>query len=359
MLLYHLTVANLKMLARDRQALFWALVFPLLFVIVFGLFFRDTDSAQTLAVIDYAQDGMSARIIESLEQVDGLTVTRRDDEAQTRQEISDGDLGHLLIIPENLAATVADSPPAQITLLYDDADPLSGIVLGVVSSFVDRANLRMAEAPARLELAPQGVSSRSIDYIDFLIPGFAIWGIMNFSIIGVATSMAAYREKRILIRILATPLRVRVFFAARVLSALVLSVIQAAIILAAGWLLFGVAVQGNLLHIALLVVLGNIVFLNIGFVVGAFSKTVSAASGLGNAVGLPLMFMSGVFFPMENLPTVLRIIVEYLPLAPIVEMVRGVVLHSDAFWEFPSELAIVVGWIVISAAAAIRTFKFR
>ncbi len=359
MLLYHLTIANLKMLARDRQALFWALAFPLLFVVVFGLFFRDTESAQTLAVIDYSQDGMSAQIIENLEQVDGLIIVRQDNESQARQDISDGDLRHLLIIPENLAATVTDAPPAQIRLLYDDSDPLSGIVLGVVSSFVDRANLRMAEAPARLELAPQGVSSRSIDYIDFLIPGLAIWGVMNFSIIGVATSMAAYREKRILIRILATPLRVRVFFAARVLSALVLSVIQAAIILATGWLLFGVAVEGNLLHIALLVALGNIVFLNIGFVVGAFSKTVSAASGLGNAVGLPLMFMSGVFFPVENLPTILRIIVEYLPLAPIVSMVRGVVLHSAAFWEFPLELAILCGWIVISAVAAIRTFKFR
>ena len=335
MLLFHLTIANLKMLARDRQALFWALLFPLIFVVVFGLFFRDTESAQTLAVIDNAQDSMSVQLIESLEQVPGLDVVPRNDEGLARREISKGDLGHLLLIPEGLAATATDNPPAQITLLYDDADPLSGIVLGVVSSFVDRANLQMAQAPTRLELDPVGMSSRNISYLDFLIPGLAIWGVMNFSVIGIATSMAAYREKRILIRILATPLKVRVFFAARVLSALVLSVLQAAIILAAGWLLFGVSVEGNLLHIALLVVLGNIVFLNLGFVVGAFSKTVAAASGLGNAVGLPLMFMSGVFFPVENLPTILRLIVEYLPLAPVLEMVRGVILHSMAFWEFP------------------------
>ena len=359
MLLFHLTIANLKMLARDRQALFWALLFPLIFVVVFGLFFRDTESEQTLAVIDYAQDSMSVQLIESLEQVPGLDVVPRDDEEIARREISKGDLGHLLLIPEGLAATATDNPPAQITLLYDDTDPLNGIVLGVVSSFVDRANLQMAQAPTRLELDPEGVSSRNISYLDFLIPGLAIWGVMNFSVIGIATSMAAYREKRILIRILATPLKVRVFFAARVLSALVLSVLQAAIILAAGWLLFGVSVEGNLLHIALLVVLGNIVFLNLGFVVGAFSKTVAAASGLGNAVGLPLMFMSGVFFPVENLPRILRLIVEYLPLAPVLEMVRGVILHSMAFWEFPLELAIVCGWIVVSTAAAIRTFKFR
>lgn len=359
MLLLHLTIANLKMLARDRQALFWALIFPLIFVVVFGLFFRDTQSTQTLAVIDYAQDPMSAQLVESLEQVDSLNVVLRSDEAQARQDLSRGDLGHLLIIPSGLASAVTENPPAQITLLYDDANPLSGIVLGMVWSFVDRANLQMAQAPTRLELATEGVSSRSVSYLDFLIPGLAIWGVMNFSVIGVATSMAAYREKRILVRLLATPLRVRVFFAARVLSALVLSVLQAAIILAAGWIFFGVAVEGNLLHIALLVVLGNIVFLNLGFVVGAFSKTVAAASGLGNAVGLPLMFMSGVFFPIENLPTALRVIVEYLPLAPILEIIRGIVLHSNAFWEFPLQLAIVCGWIVLSAVAAIRTFRFR
>ena len=359
MLLLHLTIANLKMLARDKQALFWALVFPLIFVIVFGLFFPDTQSTQTLAVIDHAQDSMSAQLIENLQEVDSLRVVARDDEAQARREISEGDLGHLLVIPPGLASAVTENPPARIVLLYDDADPLSGIVLGMVWSFVDRANLQMAQAPTRLELAPEGVSSRSIGYLDFLIPGLAIWGVMNFSVIGIATSMAAYREKRILVRLLATPLKVRVFFAARVLSALVLSVLQAAIILAAGWVFFGVAVEGNLLHIALLVVLGNIIFLNLGFVVGAFSKTVAAASGLGNAVGLPLMFMSGVFFPIENLPTVLRIIVEYLPLAPILEIVRGIILHSDAFWEFPLQLAIISGWIILSAVAAIRTFRFR
>lgn len=359
MLLFHLTIANLKMLARDRQALFWALVFPLIFVIVFGLFFRDTQAPQTLAVVDYAQDSMSAQLMENLEQVDNLNVVVRGDEAQAREELSRGDLGHLLIIPAGLARTVSDSPPARITLLYDDADPLSSIMVVGMRSFVYGANLQMAQAPTRLELAPEGVSSRNIEYLDFLIPGLAIWGVMNFSIIGIATSMAAYREKRILVRLLATPLRIRVFFAARVLSALVLSMMQAAIILVAGWLVFGVRVEGNLLHIALLVVLGNIVFVNLGFVVGAFSKTVAAASGLGNAVGLPLMFMSGVFFPIENLPTVLRIIVEYLPLAPVLEIVRGIVLHSNAFWDFPLQLAIVCGWIVLSAVAAIRTFRFR
>lgn len=359
MILYHLTLANLKMIIRDRQAVFWALAFPLIFVIVFGLFFRDVGSSVTLAVIDRAQDDLSARLVDSLAQADGVSIERHSDESAARQAIADGDLANLLIIPENLAAVVSDSPPAQLTLVFDETDPFSGVIIGVVGSFVDKTNLAMAQAPPRISLAPEGVSSRSVTYLDFLIPALAVWGVMNFSIIGLATTIASRREKRILIRILATPLKVRVFFAAEVLSALVVSLAQAAIILAAGWLLFGVAVNGNPLHIAALIILGNIVFLNLGFVVGAFSRTVAAASGLGNAVALPLMFLSGVFFPTENLPAILRVIVEYLPLAPMLEMVRGIVIESKAFWEYPLELAIVCGWIVVSAIAAIRTFRFR
>lgn len=359
MILYHLTLANLKMIIRDRQAVFWALAFPLIFVVVFGLFFRDVGSSVTLAVIDRAQDDLSARLMDSLAQADGINIEPLSDEIAARQAIADGDLANLLIIPENLAAAVSDNPPAQLTLVFDETDPFSGVIIGIVGSFVDKTNLAMAQAAERISLAPEGVSSRSVTYLDFLIPALAVWGVMNFSIIGLATTIAAQREKRILVRILATPLKVRVFFASKVLSALVVSLAQAAIILAAGWLLFGVAINGNPLHIAALIILGNIVFLNLGFVVGAFSRTVAAASGLGNAIALPLMFLSGVFFPTENLPAVLRVIVEYLPLAPMLEMVRGIVIESKAFWEYPLELAIVGGWIVVSAIAAIHTFRFR
>ncbi len=359
MILYHLTLANLKMIIRDRQAVFWALAFPLIFVIVFGLFFRDVGSSVTLAVIDRAQDDLSARLMDSLSQADGIDIERHADETAARQAIADGDLANLLIIPQNLAAAASDNPPAQLTLVFDETDPFSGVIIGVVGSFVDKTNLAMAQATERIALAPERVSSRAITYLDFLIPALAVWGVMNFSIIGLATTIAAQREKRILVRILATPLKVRIFFMSKVLSALVVSLAQAAIILAAGWLLFGVAVNGNPLQIAALIILGNIVFLNLGFVVGAFSRTVAAASGLGNAVALPLMFLSGVFFPTENLPAILRVIVEYLPLAPMLEMVRGIAIESKALWQYPLELAIVSAWILLSAIAAIRTFRFR
>ena len=101
----------MKMILRDKQALFWALAFPLLFVVVFGLFFRDVDSPQVVGVIDNAGDDMSRGLVRSLSEMGGLEVEARDDEEEARRQVEDGDLGHLLIIPEGLAGTVANNPP--------------------------------------------------------------------------------------------------------------------------------------------------------------------------------------------------------------------------------------------------------
>lgn len=359
MLIYHLTVANLKMIARNRQSLFWALAFPLIFVVVFGTFFRESETATTIAVIDNARDDVSRQFIAGLRELEGITVVERENERLARQEIEDGGLNYLLVIPKDLQATVQDSPPALVTIVFDNTNPIGGIVVGLMERFVDQANLEMANAPRRLTLRTEGISIRAVDFFDFVLPGLAIWGVMSFSVIGLAATISSYREKKILTRILATPLSVRVFFTSQVLAYLVLSLIQAGIILSVGSLVFGASIQGNLLIIGLLVLMGNLVFLNIGFIVGAYAKNVQAASGLGNAVVLPLMFFSGVFFPTDNLPLILRTLVEYLPLAPLLETFRGVILEAKPLTDFTAQLLVLAGWVLGTAIVAVKTFRFR
>lgn len=359
MLIFHMTIANLKMIARNRQSLFWALAFPLIFVVVFGTFFRESDTATEVMVIDNAQDDVSRQLIASLREIDGIGVVERDNERLARRQIDEGELNYLLVIPEGLQAAIENNPPAHITVVFDDTNPIGDVVVGLVERFVDQANLDMASAPRRLALNVEGVSIGDVDFLDFVLPGLAIWGVMSFSVIGLAATISSYREKKILTRILATPLSVRVFFTSQVLAYLVLALIQAAIILSVGAFVFGASVKGNLLVIGLLVLVGNLVFLNIGFIVGAYAKTVQAASGLGNAVVLPLMFFSGVFFPTDNLPIILRTVIEYLPLAPMLETFRGVILEARPLTDFPSQLAVLAGWLLGTAIVAVKTFRFR
>ena len=359
MLLAHLTIANLKMILRNRQALFWALAFPLLFVVVFGLMIRTGDSTMVIGVTDYAKDPVSARLVADLTNIETFEILSRLDEDAARLEIEEGDLGYLLVIPQGLAEDVVNSPPAQVLLVYDDTNPSAGVVIGVVNRFLDKANLDLAGAEMRLNLTTEGVLARDIEFVDFMVPGMAVWGVMSFSVFGIATSLASYREKQILKRMQATPLNVRTFFAAQVVAYLIVALAQGTLILVLGSSIFDVEIVGNVLFILILVLVGNIVFLNLGFIVGSTSKSVQAASGLGNAILLPMMFFSGVFFPTDNLPQVIQNVVTYLPLAPIVDAVRGVTIEARDLWDYPAELLIIALWIVGTSVLATRLFRFR
>ncbi|MBI2170756.1 MAG: ABC transporter permease [Chloroflexi bacterium] len=360
-MLMALTIANLKMIARNRQALFWAMVFPLIFVVVFGLFRFDEPLEVNLLVVDRAQDEVSEGLIASLSAVERFNVAVRQDEAELRRELEDGNGIYVLIIPEGLGPRLAQGPaatPVEITLLYDRANQSAPIIIGAIQKFIDNTNQSIVQAPTMLELRPQGVQARQFTYFDFVLPGLVGMGVMTYSIIGVASAMALYREQKILKRMLATPLRVRTFFAAQIMAFLLLSVVQAVIIMAAGMLLFNGHFYGNFLYMMALVVVANVVFLNLGFIVGAVAKNVRAADGMANAISIPMMFFSGTFFPNENLPKIIATAVEYLPLSPLLDAMRGVALDARPFWEYPGELAILGAWIVVSSVAAVRVFRF-
>ena len=359
MLLLHLTAANIKMIVRNRQSLFWAMAFPIIMLVVFGLISQGRTATTTIAVVDDARDAISQRLIEDIGGAGSFTVELREDAEAARQQIRDGDLDYLLLLPEGLEATARDAPPVRVSLLYDEFNPDSLTVIRAVERFLDRLNLDMAGAQSRLTLAPEGVLAENQRFIDFLLPGIAIWGIMGFSIIGIATTMAGYREKKILRRMQATPLDVRTFFVAQVIAYLLLALVQASIILGVGALAFNVRIAGNLFVIALVVLLGNIVFLNLGFIVGAYSKSVQAASGLGNLVVLPLLMFSGVFFPADALPGVVSGVVGFMPLAPMVDAMRGVTLQAKGLADFPQELAIIGAWLVATSLVAVKVFRFQ
>ena len=355
----HLIIADFKMLLRSRQAMFWAIAFPLIFVVVFGIFFSDNSTTTTLAVIDHAEDALSKRIVAEIERIDALETVQIADEAEARRQIREGALGFALVLPEGMAEKAVSAPPAQVRMIYDHARPTSGIILGSVESFIGRANAEIQNVPPSLVLAPEGVSGRNLTSFDFILPGLAVWGVMSFSVIVLAVVLTGFREKRIFLRLQATPLRVRTFFLAQILTHLILALAQVAIIIAVGIFVFGAKLNGNLFYLAIILILANLVFLNMGFIVAAYARTAQAASGIGNAVVLPLMFFSGAFFPTDALPYAIRLSVDVLPLAPTLTAMRGVALEAKPLWDFPIELATLACWMAITAIIAIRAFKFR
>ncbi len=359
MLILHFTIANLKMIARDRQTLFWALAFPLLLMLTMGLMMRVTTPIPRVGVIDKARDSLSFQLLTDLKLIETIDVVERSDEASARLEVTQGDIEFLLIIPPGLAGAAAGGTIGRFPVVHDAAGYEHPGVISEIGRLLDRENLRIAGAESRLVLETEASQTESTSFLDFLVPGMAVWGIMSYSVFGIATSLAMYRDRQVLRRMQATPLKVRTFFIGQVLASLLVAVVQGALILAAGKIAFGVGVRGNLLYLLLIMLLGNLVFLNIGFIIGSISRTPQAASGIGNAVVLPLAFFSGAFFPTDNLPQVVKSVVGYMPLAPVVDAVRGVAIDAGTLAAYSTELALIAAWIAITALLAVRLFRFE
>lgn len=351
-LLLHLTVANFKMTLRNRQALFWALAFPLAFVVFFALIGSfGGDSDITILAIDESDGDLSRRLLTELNAMDGFSVAPRADAAAARAEIESGDFAYLLKIPRGFGAS------APLTLTRADGGGSAAeaaVELRLAALAMERAGVSPEFA-----LAVESVESEGYDFRAFVLPGVALWGIMSNSVIGLAVALANYREKKILRRIKASPMRARTFFAAQIAASLGLSLIQAALILGLGSLTMGVDVRGALPSVAVIILASNVVFLNLGFIVGAYSKTAAAASGLGNLVVVPMAMLSGVFFPLDALPAALAAAMRFLPLSPMVEALRGATLSANDVTDYPLQMALIAAWTALTALAAVKVFKFE
>ena len=201
------------------------------------------------------------------------------------------------------------------------------------------------------------MEARRVDYFDVLLIGLVGMGMMTNSIIFIAVKISMYRSQSILKRMLVTPLRVRSYFMSEVVAHLLLSLVQASVVIGAGVFVFGAAIHGNVLWVFVIVAFANTIFLNIGFIISGWVNSPRAASGMGNVVAIPMSFFSGTFFPTSSLPSFLPDLVQVPPLTPMLEAMQGIAIDSQ-LWEVWQELAMLAGWLVFSSALAVKLFRF-
>lgn len=233
-----------------------------------------------------------------------------------------------------------------------------------------KMQLRDREALVGLALAPllfivafrlfdipiQGIPPDA-DYFDFVLPGLLAMGLMQLLMVGVAGSVARYRELGILKRIQVTPVRPLAFIGGQVGSRLVLAVLKLGLMIGLG-LLLGATVRGNVGSLLLVATLGNLVFLILGFAVAGRADTVDAANNLAGLLTVPLMFLSGMFFPLEAMPDALQTVVRYLPITPVIEALRRISLEGAGLGDVTGELLVVVAWIPLALVLARASFRF-
>jgi len=374
--------ANIKMTVRNRQALFWQLVFPIIFIVIFGLFNMDSFATSKILIIDRADTTVSHKIVDGMKEIDLFKAETSTDYNQldnAKGKLKRSELDFILVIPETVkdipesftpkvtidpktmqpSVQMPDMPTdVKMTVYYNEANVASNqFVLNMLDQVTTEINANASGAPKIFTLDKQALSNRQVRYIDFLVPGILAMSLMQSGIIGIAVYIAEAREKKILKRILATPIDRKTFIAAQVLSRLALSFVQAVIIILTAKILYDVNIYGAYWAVAVWALLGTLVFLNIGFIIAGFSKTASAAESLSQVISMPMMFLSGVFFSTDTLPKFVQKLVDILPLTPVIDALRNIINNGEPFSSTLPQLWIVLPWLAGTFIVAMLVFR--
>lgn len=356
-----LLIANIKMTFRDKQSLFWSLLFPLLFLVIFGLFRFDSPQKFNVQFFDESKTDASHQLIDQLMSLNVFYQKTFETLDEAKKQLKDNELEGIIIIPKEYGTSdpKEQKEPMKFTVILDGSNQQAQLIPTVLNQFLNDFSLQLTGSPKLFLVESEGIQGRDVKYLDFLMPGILGMSIMFSSIIGIAVGITRYRERKILKRLMATPIKIRSYLISEIGNYLFLALVQIILILGVGRLLFHINVYGNYLWLVLTTLIGTIIFLNIGFFVAGQAKTVNTAEAMANAFTTPMMFLSGVFFSPDMLPKVVGKIVDFLPLTSLLKILRGISIDGRTPMDYPYALALLGGWIVVSFLLAWKGFRVK
>ncbi|HMD77620.1 MAG TPA: ABC transporter permease [Terracidiphilus sp.] len=335
--LYQLTMVRFKLILREPEAVFWIFVFPILLAVGLGIAFRNRPA-------DVLQVGATTpQLTQALAADKELTAATMDEAAGTHALATGGIL--LLAIQK----------PDGVAYKYDDTNPDARTARLVADQAIQTAAGRREAVHAGNQLVHE-TGSR---YIDFVVPGLLGMNLMGSAMWGLGFAIVEARQKKLLKRMVASPMPRWQYLASFLLSRLLMLIIEVAVFLGFARLVFGVPFRGPLWQLGLLCVLTSLAFSALGLLVSSRARTMEAASGLMNLVMLPMWILSGVFFSATRFPAVIQPLVRALPLTAAIDAMRGNMLQGMNLGQMIAPVGILLAWFVAPFAVSLRIFRWR
>jgi ABC-type multidrug transport system permease subunit len=322
---------------REPEAIFWIFVFPILLAVGLGIAFRNRPA-------DVFQVGATTpQLTQALAADKGLKAATMNDADGTRALAT----GNILLLVTNT--------PDGVSYKYDETNPDARTARMVA----DRAIQTAAGRREAVHVQNQLVHETGARYIDFVVPGLLGMNLMGSAIWGMGFSIVESRQKKLLKRLVASPMPRWQYLASYLLSRLSMLVIEVVGFLGFARLVFGVPFRGSMWQLGLLCVFTSLAFSALGLLVASRAKTMEAASGLMNLVMLPMWILSGVFFSATRFPAVIQPVVRALPLTAAIEALRGNMLQGTNLRQQTAQIGILLAWLVVSFAISLRIFRWR
>lgn len=341
--LAQLVGARFKEYMREPEALFWSFGFPILLAIGLGIAFR-AKPADIVHVAVVSGRTRSTSISDALKRDNGLAV-----------EQMSADSASVALSTGRVALVVSPTDSGPVQYEYDDTRPDSRAARLMANDAAQRGAGRADPLPVN----DSHVREPGSRYIDFVVPGLLGMTIMGGGIWGLGFSIVDQRRRNLLKRLVATPMSRAQYLMSYLLSRLVLLAIEGGVLLTFSTLVFGVPMRASIITMVIVILVAALAFGGLGLLIASRSKTIEGVSGLMNLTMLPMWVLSGVFFSSENFPRVIQPVIKALPLTATNDALRASMLRGVELPGLWPQLAVLLAWMLICYAIALKIFRWR
>ena len=332
-----LTSIRTKEFIRETEAVFWVFGFPIILALALGFAFRDKAPDRVpVAVLDQSQ-------LPALRTSKTL-IPKVMNETEAAEALRHGKV-----------SLVVQNTPKGVVYRFDPTRPESLAARRDADDALQRARGRRDVIPSREEhMREQGAR-----YIDFLMPGLLGMNLMGTGMWGMGFTIANARMKKLLKRLVATPMRKTDYLFAQFLSRLVFLIVETLVLVAFGWIVFGVRVNGSILLLALTCIIGGYAFSGIGLLTASRVKTIEAVSGMMNLIMVPMWICSGIFFSYERFPDTIKPVIRALPLTLLNDALRAVINDAAGPAQLAPYLLGLAVWGIASFVIGLKIFRWQ
>jgi ABC-2 type transport system permease protein len=350
---------------RDRLAIFFSILFPLIFLFVFGTLTSGNNGnvSFSVALIDQSKSSFAASYAHQISsskvfKVDKTLTTL----AAAENKMSKSQLDGIIILTPQFGEMQHGQsyPSGEIKVLYDESSTQTGQTLtSVLQDTLNPINSRFVQIRTPFTAVGTQLNVKSLRPFDYTFSGLLGFSIIGLGIFGPVNVFPELKKQGILRRLHTTPLKIWQYFMATMFSQAATGLIAIAVQFVVAITVFHLKVDGNYINIALFTILGIFMILGIGLAIGGWAKNERQAAPLSNLIVFPMLFLSGTFFPRFDMPLWLQHVTNYLPLTPVIDGLRLLTTEGKNLFEIGPQLGLIALWMIVVYAIAFRVFKWE
>lgn len=355
---------NTRRYFRDKAAIFYTVLFPLIFLFVFGgIFGSNSEMSFKVAVLSQSKSQFAQEFTKQMNDNKILKVNSEvanlDD---AKEKMNRSEIDAAIVLPSDFGEVKSGKnyPTGQAQVIYTQNNSQAGQTLSsVLNSQFEQINKQFVQYEAPFTVSSQQTNDKSLSSFDYTFSGLLGFSLLGLCIFGPVNLFPELKKQGVLRRFHTTPLRVWQFFSSTMISQAIIGLFTISIMLAVAATVFKLQVVGNIAELFVFVVFGIVMLLGIGLAIGGWAKNERQAAPLSNIVAFPMMFMSGAFFPRFLMPEWLQAITAFLPLTPVIDGIRLIATEGKGLLDLLPQLGLMGLWMVVIYVIAFRVFRWE